>query len=376
MEPSFLQRYLEAFRHIEGWFTYDAALLFMAYNELIARQGIAGDVLEIGVHHGLSAIATASLRGPGKRFIAADLFEQMQDKNVSCSGGGNRTIFEQNMQEFYPDTSFMQVIEGPSNSLDPSSLGTSFSFCHVDAGHSRQETLDDLNLSHPLLAPGGLVALDDYFNAEYPGVCEGAVEFNVRRPGALRPLAIAYNKTVFQKAGSSEDLNAKFLAAVPDLPYKIVTMWDTSVLLITSPLRYYLDLYSSTPSRLVRRGAVRRVCFEPAQAQLEASPGQPLTLPVTITNVSDEAFPAGERVCGLSYHLLSADGEVLRADHDRSWLTTALVPGETRTLPLSILAPGSAGRYQLEIDLVWENLMWFKDVGNPTAMVELNVREP
>ena len=31
------------------------------------------------------------------------------------------------------------------------------------------------------------------------GVCEGAVEFSLRHPGALRPLVAGYNKVLFQK---------------------------------------------------------------------------------------------------------------------------------------------------------------------------------
>jgi hypothetical protein len=375
LELSFLQQYLEAFRSIEGWFTYDAALLFMAYNELIARQGITGDVLEIGVHHGLSAIATASLRGPGKRFYAVDLFEQMQEQNVSCSGAGNQAIFEQNMIRFYPDTSFMQVIAGPSSSLDTVEMGTTFSFCHIDGGHSRQETFHDLTLCFSLLLPGGLVAVDDYFNPEYPGVCEGAVQFMLQQPDALRPLAIGYNKIVFQKPGSGPDLNTELGAKLPAFRNKVVSMWDTPALLITSPIRTHLDLHASTPSMLVPIGSVQRLYIEPSQWELKAILDESITLPVTLINTSDEVLPAGKKVCGLSYHLLSGEGQMLSHDNDRAWLLDPLRPGDTRTFDLGVHAPSTPGRYKLEIDLVWEQVMWFKDVGNPTAVIELIVQE-
>src|SRR5579872_590422 len=86
VQPSFLQDYLKAFHRIQGWFQYDAALLFMAYNQLLRERGIEGDVVEIGVHHGLSTIALARLRGPDKRLVAIDLFESQQQRNVSRSG--------------------------------------------------------------------------------------------------------------------------------------------------------------------------------------------------------------------------------------------------------------------------------------------------
>ena len=68
MHDDFLSRYLNAFHSIPGWFSPDACLIFMAYHQLLADEGLAGDVLEIGVHHGLSAIGTAALRGEGRRF--------------------------------------------------------------------------------------------------------------------------------------------------------------------------------------------------------------------------------------------------------------------------------------------------------------------
>jgi hypothetical protein len=72
--------------------------------------------------------------------------------------------------------------------------------------------------------------------------------------------------------------------------------------------------------------------------------------------------------------LLSCSGEVLRHDNDRSWLLDPLEPGESKTVPLSVRAPAQRGDYRVEIDLVWEQVMWFKDVGNPTALVDLKVR--
>ena len=88
MQPSFLQRYFDAFHRIQGWFVYDAALMFMAYNQLNAAHGIAGDALEIGVYHGLSAIAVAALRGPGRRMLATDLFEQAVTVGDAALPGG------------------------------------------------------------------------------------------------------------------------------------------------------------------------------------------------------------------------------------------------------------------------------------------------
>ena len=74
--------------------------MFMAYNQLIRAQGVAGDALEIGVHHGLSAIAIGALARPGGRFVAVDLFDQLQDHNESRSGAGNEKRFCETCRAF------------------------------------------------------------------------------------------------------------------------------------------------------------------------------------------------------------------------------------------------------------------------------------
>jgi hypothetical protein len=367
MQASFLQRYLQAFHRIEGWFSFDAALLFMQYNQLAFKPAELGNVLEIGVHHGLSTIAIAAFRDPGKQLTAIDLFEEQQSKNVSGSGGGNRGLFEKNLREFYPDPSFLRVIARPSNELTPADLGSGFTFIHIDGGHSPEEVYHDLKLCYDVSAEGGLIALDDYFNPEYPGVCEGAVEFSLRHPGWLRPMIAGYNKVLFQKGRDKPDLNDAFLQAFPAIRHKIVRLWKSPVILLGSPLREQIDLYASTPENFVRFGSKGvRARLTSTVESISARPGQCIDIEVNVENTSSEAFPYGEGIFGLSYHLLEHD-------NPRVWLSRSLKPKEHCVVRMSVTAPTVPGKYPLEIDLVWEGVMWFKDIGNPTAMIALSV---
>jgi len=369
-----LQRYFSAFRGIEGWFQTDAALTFMAYNQILARHGVAGHTLEIGVHHGLSAICVASLRGRERLFYAIDLFDELQSQNVSRSGAGERAVFERNMQRHFPDTSFLRTLARASADVVPSDLGAGFSFCHVDGGHSREETQRDLALCAAVLLPGGIVALDDYFNPEYPGVSEGVTRFLMANRGALRPLAIGYHKVLFQKLPASFDLHGEFAEAFPMVPSKPVRFWDCPVWFFEEPLCACIDLLASTPERFVpleRTGGLAAIALD--HDRINATAGEKLILPVAVTNVSSHEFPAGVEVFGLSYHLQSPAGRTLRHDNDRTWIETFMAPGETRTLELAIDVPPDPGRYRIEIDLVWERVMWFQDAGNRTALVELVV---
>ena len=374
MQPSFLQRYLKAYEHIEGWFQYDAALLFLVYNQLAFPNGSAGNVLEIGVHHGLSTIAMASLRGPGAQLTAVDLFEEQQSWNVSDSGHGDRAKFELNMREFYPDLSFLRVIGRPSNQLAPADLGTGYTFLHIDGGHLPQEVYHDLELCHDVAADGALIALDDYFNPEYPGVCEGAVEYMLRNPGRLRPLVAGYNKVIFEKSSQRRDLNAAFRRAFPQVPRGSADMWKSQIVLLSSPLRQYVDLYASTPEHVVTKSTSGgRARLTTVTGHLRMKTGQTAAVEVKIENLSPEAFPAGEKTFGVSYHLLDPSGAVLQHDNPRTWLTASLAPKTQYVASMKVTAPPQPGEYQLEIDLVWEGVMWFKDVRNPTLRLPLSV---
>jgi predicted O-methyltransferase YrrM len=374
-ESGFLQDCFARIDTIHGWFQPSAALLFMAYQQVIAPTVSPGHVLEIGVHHGRSAIAVAALRGPGKQFYAIDLFDELQEKNISGSGLGNRATFLRNMKAFFGDIAFVRPITAASADLHPGDLGGGFTFCHIDGGHSAKETYHDLDLCCRISAPGGLIALDDYFHAGFPGVSEGAVRFMIDHSDELVPLAVGYNKVIFQRAPVASDANAKLSATFPQLPKTGITFWERPAFLFHENLVPFIDLSASTPQRLVTRRRSVSALIEPQlSVPLTAEPHGMLRLPVRVVNRSDLTFADGARPFGLSYHVLSEDGTMVRHDNPRTAFTAPLAPGAEQLLDLSLVAPELPGRYRLEVDIVWEHVMWLKDGGNPTAMVEMVVK--
>lgn len=378
MQPSFLQLYLDAFHRIEGWFVYDAALMFMAYNQLIAAAGISGDTLEIGVYRGLSAITVAALRGAGRKMYAIDLFEELESSDAYGAGHGYRGDFEDNLRSFFGSLDFLVPVRAASSTLKSSSFPHTFSFCHVDGGHSPEETYADLAFASDVLVPGGLLALDDYFNPQHPGVCEGAIAFKQRHEGVLQPVAVGFhfNKVLFCKSPMAIDLNAEFSKSFPNVPHVGggSEMWGHPAYLFGSPLRDYFDLYASTPNHLVPLGeAGVRAVFEPERMRLSAEPSRTISVQVVVKNTSAEPFPSGLDVFGLSYHLLSSDGRTIQHDNPRTWLRESIRAGEVATVNLTVAAPSTRGQYMLEIDLVWEGVMWFKDIRNPTCIIQLDV---
>lgn len=88
-----------------------------------------------------------------------------------------------------------------------------------------------------------------------------------------------------------------------------------------------------------------------------------------------EWSPEGQNPCFISYHLLDEAGAVLKFDNARTTLPRTVLPGEAISVTAKVKAPLRMGTYRLEFDLLREGLAWFKELGNPTFVVPLQVEE-
>ncbi len=367
--PRTLAEYYRAMEAVDGWFSLDGAILFLAYNQVIAAEGIRGDAVEIGVYRGRSALVAASLCGPGRRFLAVDLFETGQ--HFSGTTPQSREAFMATMSGLYPSTDFVRPLAAWSAEVTLSTLGTECSFCHIDAGHSAEETYHDLDLCARALMPGGLLALDDYFNPSTPGVCEGAVEFMLSHREVLKPLAIGANKVLFQKRPVEFDANERFVEMFPFIPRNTTTLWGAPVHLFDFGLAPFVDIGRSTSARLVPGSElVIAAQIDSDVSSIRAKPGEVVSVPMRVTNASSIDFHWG---IFLSYHLLGQDGALVRWDNVRSAFSPPLLPGAERRVNLAATAPDRVGSYRMDIDIVWEGVTWFGARGNPTRSVLLDV---
>jgi hypothetical protein len=362
----FLADYRVAFGIIHGAFTMDAALLFFAYAAVNDAQ--RGAVVEIGVHHGLSAIAVAAVRARKAPMVAIDRFGATGDATASGGMTTDQRTFVRNMSHFYGDVEWLHVIQADSRTLSASDLGPEppVSFFHVDGGHSSDETYHDLSLAAAVSIVGGLVALDDYFNPSFPGVSEGAVRYLLEHPGALVPLAIGANKVIFRR-GPADDINGRFVERYPFIPRTRAVFAGSEVLVFGSGVAKYVDVERSSADHLVARELVLRVDLEPQVKMLRASPGEAVELPVRVRNRSNVPLEWSDSPFGLSYHL--AD----RYENARTWFIPPLGEGGERVITLSVIAPDQPGEHEVEVDVVWEGICWLRDRANPTARVPLSV---
>ena len=272
MHDDFLSRYLRAFDGVP-WFSPDAGLMLLAYHQLLAEDGLSGDTLEIGVHQGLSAIAIAAMRGDGRRFVAIDRSNQVPSDVTPPPWFGSFPRMLANMRRFFDHLSFVTTVDTPWTYLQPDDLGREFAVCHIDGGHMLPEAYADLELVTEISLPGGLIAVDDYFNPAFPGVGEAAVRFSLRYDGVLRPIAIGFNTALFQRQPARFDLNARFAERFPHVFAGSAVLWGERVPVYDAAFRTCFDWERSRPRHLVP--AANSLVGEPATARRLRRTGGP-----------------------------------------------------------------------------------------------------
>ncbi len=119
--------------------------------EQAQQNGVPGDLLEIGSYCGLSAAALAQ----AGKLTCVDTF----------AGGGEmpeRDSFEDFHNNMWMMGLFPQVIRDHSEVALPILPDASYRLIFVDGGHARKQVEADLRNSWRLLAPGGLLVVDDF----------------------------------------------------------------------------------------------------------------------------------------------------------------------------------------------------------------------
>src|SRR5687768_13855520 len=101
MRADEVDRYLQQSSVVEGWFFPVDAQLFGAIDEMQKRRGISGDLFEIGVHHGKTALLLLRMAAEDEFVRVCDVFGR-QDLNVDGSGEGSRALFEEYVNQFAP----------------------------------------------------------------------------------------------------------------------------------------------------------------------------------------------------------------------------------------------------------------------------------
>lgn len=200
IETPAVARYLEkGLCAVEGWGINDMlGLVFICFDNFQKQHGIGGNMLEIGVHHGRSAILLALMSRPQEVSIFLDLFDR-QHENMSDSGKGDREIFEKNIADWAPRCK-IEIIQANTLTYDfgsNSRISDGIRFAHIDGAHDKAAVLNDIAKVQRYLIDGGVVIIDDFWHSGFPEVNEACNEYLSTFPGErLVPIASGMNKLI------------------------------------------------------------------------------------------------------------------------------------------------------------------------------------
>jgi hypothetical protein len=198
-KPAKLQKYLKhGHKTVEGWLLPGAIKIVIEIARVQRDNNIAGNIAEVGIHHGKSLILLYLLSRNPERVVAVDLFGEQQ-KNIDNSGEGNLSKFLSNVKRHADDLRLV-IYEGDSTAIDSCDLiGMAEGRCRlisVDGGHTPGITQHDLATAEGALCEGGVIILDDCFNEMWPGVSDGVHRYFAQTRN-IAPFAIGSNKTLF-----------------------------------------------------------------------------------------------------------------------------------------------------------------------------------
>lgn len=198
-----VENYIERdMSEIPGWFSADDARVFAWISQLQGQRDLTGDLLEIGVYRGKSAVLLGHLVRGGERLVLCDLFDQPVTPSGALPDRSAATV----ESAWYPDATrrgFLAtygryharppiVYQCPSDELANHENVRTFRMIHIDGSHSYDTVRSDIGLAATMLVPQGLVILDDYRSFHTPGVSAAVWEAVVN--DGLRPLWLTHDK--------------------------------------------------------------------------------------------------------------------------------------------------------------------------------------
>jgi hypothetical protein len=109
--------------------------------------------------------------------------------------------------------------------------------------------------------------------------------------------------------------------------------------------------------------------------KVEAKPLEQKVIKIVVTNRSTASWDSRdeEHPVFISYHLLNAKGDMVERDNIRTPFPMIMRTDDSALVDLSVHSPAKKGEYYLEVDVVKEMVVWFKDKGSKTIFIPLSV---
>ncbi len=180
--PSKINLFVEKGQEVQGFFQFQNAALWDSLLSFQSEHYIIGNMLEIGVYKGRSALISSLHLREDEHFFLIDgtPFIEEAEANLSSILGlrGN-------------------YIQKMSYELTPEPFSSTRHCCrwiHIDGEHTGRAVINDLEFSEQMLSDQGILILDDFFNPMYPQLTEAAFSFLSANKHKLSMFLCGWNK--------------------------------------------------------------------------------------------------------------------------------------------------------------------------------------
>jgi hypothetical protein len=193
-------------RPIPGWLNDYAAIRTMDLLTWQEQNGVHRPLFEIGVYLGrhLALMLRSALR-TGDSVVGLDTFQYAPLDTVKT---GLTQIADPDsiiwLQTYSTSCSSRQILQ---------LLGGEPRFISIDGSHERDDVVWDLRLAEDILAPRGIVSVNDFLNPITLGVNDGVHNF-FAMPRNLAPVAYTTNKLFLCRPGQAASYRQAFEDAV------------------------------------------------------------------------------------------------------------------------------------------------------------------
>ena len=168
------QKVITTFRNetfkVDGWLEDIDCLIFHSLLRFQTSESILGDLLEIGVYQGKSAILLGMHLEESEKLHACDIFDNQtdaanKDEIVNSYSQFSLNLFLENYTKVIGNVP--EVYSCASSELEKLLPESKFRFIHIDGSHLYQHVSKDLILAAALIhEQQGIIAVDD-FRAEH-----------------------------------------------------------------------------------------------------------------------------------------------------------------------------------------------------------------
>lgn len=177
---------------IPGWFNPIDQAAFAWTLEFQSRTEPPGNVVELGVFKGKSAVLIGSHVRRNEVFFACDLFDDIevssavdpQEQGFFRTQSLTQAEFERNYLSFHRD--LPRIVRGPTSVICDFVADRTARFVHVDAGHTYNLVREDTASARKMLRENGVVAFDDYIKVNTLGT--GAAVWEAILNEGLKPI--------------------------------------------------------------------------------------------------------------------------------------------------------------------------------------------